>query len=70
MKVGGVFFDVRLQGQEVLVDEGSDFRVGVGLGLQPSACASSRGGAEIYEQRSLCRLGFGERGVCVFVPLN
>jgi hypothetical protein len=53
MEVGGVFFNVRLDRNEVVVDEGCDFRVGVGLGLQPSARPSSRGGAEIDQQRFL-----------------
>jgi hypothetical protein len=70
MKVGGVFFDVGFERDEVFVDEGRDIVVRVGLGLQPSARASSRGGTKINEQRFLCRFGFSERCVRVFVPLN
>ena len=70
MEVGGMFFDVRLDSHEMLVDEGCDFRIGVGLGLQPSAGASSRGGAEVNEQRFICFLRFGERRVEVFLPLD
>lgn len=53
VEVSGVFFYVSLKGQEVLVDEGRGFCVSVGLGLQPSTRASSGGGAEINQQRSL-----------------
>jgi hypothetical protein len=65
-----MFFDVRLDGHEVLVNEGSDFLVGVRFGLQPNASASSRGGAEINEQRFLRRLCFFECRVRIFVPLH
>jgi hypothetical protein len=65
-----VFFDVSLDGHKVLVDEGRDFRISVRLGLQPSTCASSRGGAEVNEQRFLRRLTFDQRRVRILVPLH
>jgi hypothetical protein len=61
---------VRLDRHEVLVDEGRGFLVSVGFGFQPNARASSRGGAEIYQQWFLRRLTFGECRVHVFVPLH
>jgi hypothetical protein len=70
MKIGGVFFNVRLYGDEVVVDERSGFRIGIGLGFQPGACASGRGGAEINQQRLLGSLGFRQRRVGVFVPID
>jgi hypothetical protein len=70
MKVGGAFFDVRLKWQEVLIDEGRDFVVRVGLGLQPSARASSRGRAEIDQQRFLRLFGLSQGRVRVLAPLN
>ena len=42
----------------------------VRLGLQPSAGASGRGGAEIDQQRFLRRRSFRERRVCVLVPVD
>ena len=65
-----MFFDVRLDRDEVVVDEGRDIWVGVRLGLQPSARASSRGGTEINQQRFLRSLGFRQRGVGVFIPID
>jgi hypothetical protein len=65
-----VLFDVRLQGKEILIDEGGDFRIGVGLGFQPSASASGRGRAEINEQRLSCGLGLGERRVGILFPFD
>jgi hypothetical protein len=70
MKIDGVFFDVRLKGHEVFVDERRDFPVSVGFGFQPNACASSRGGAEINEQWFLCRLSLGQGCVCILFPLH
>ena len=46
-EVRGVFFDVSFEWDEVLVDEVSGFLIGIGLGFQPSTCASSRRGGEI-----------------------
>lgn len=43
-EVRRMFFDVGCEWDEALIDEVSDFRIRVGLGLQPSTCASSRGG--------------------------
>jgi hypothetical protein len=70
VKVGWVFFDVGFERDEVLVDEGREFVVRVGLGLQPSARASSRGGAEINQQRLLYLFGLGQGRVRVLVPLH
>jgi hypothetical protein len=49
MKVGGMFFDVRFERDEGLIDERSCLLVTVGFGFQPSACASRRSSAEIDE---------------------
>ena len=70
MEVDGMFFDVRFEGQEILIDEGRDLIVGVGFGLQPNARASSRGGAEINQQRSVLRFRFTERRVGVLAPFD
>jgi hypothetical protein len=43
-EVRGMFLDVRFKWDEVLIDEVGGFLIGIGLGLQPSACASSRRG--------------------------
>ncbi|HKB66842.1 MAG TPA: hypothetical protein VKC61_13380 [Pyrinomonadaceae bacterium] len=47
MEVNGVFLDVRLDRKEILIDEGRDFIVSVGFGLQPNTRTSSRRGAEV-----------------------
>jgi len=39
-----MFFDMSFERDEGLIDEVGEFFVAVGLGFQPSACASSRGG--------------------------
>jgi hypothetical protein len=70
VEVGGVFFDMRLKGQKILVDEVGNFPVSIGLGLQPSASASSRGGAEINKQRLLRRFRFGQRRVGILFPFD
>jgi len=46
-EASGMFFDVRFEWDEVLIDEVSGFLIRIGLGLQPSTCASSRRGREI-----------------------
>jgi hypothetical protein len=70
VEVGGVFFDVRLKGQKILVDEGGNFIISIGLGLQPSASASGRGGAEINKQRLLRRFSLRERRVGILFPFD
>jgi hypothetical protein len=70
MEIGGMLFDVRLDGHEILVDEGRGLIIGIGFGFQPNACASSRGGTEINQQWFLFRLRFCQRRVCVFVPFD
>jgi hypothetical protein len=57
MEAGGILFDVNFNGSKGLVDPGGELRVGVRLGFQPSACASTRGGAEIDENRPVLCLG-------------
>ncbi|HXD29644.1 MAG TPA: hypothetical protein VN643_00915 [Pyrinomonadaceae bacterium] len=56
MKVDCVFFDVRFYRKEIRIDEARDFIVGIGFGFQPNTGASSRGGAEVEQQRLLVGL--------------
>ena len=70
MEVGGVFLDVRCDRKEILIDEGRDFIVGIGFGLQPNARASSRRSAEVEQQGLLVSLCLSECSINVFVPLN
>ena len=70
MEVNGVFLDVRFDGKEILIDEGRDFIVGIGFGLQPNACASSRSSAEVKQQGLFVSLCLSECGIDVFVPLH
>ena len=43
-EVRGMFLDMRFKRDEVLIDEVGGFVIGIGLGFQPSTCASSRRG--------------------------
>ena len=70
MEVNWVFLDVRFDRKESLIDEGRDFIVGIGFGLQPNACASTRSGAEVEQQGFLSSLCLSECRVYVFVPSN
>jgi hypothetical protein len=47
VKVSGFFFDVRLERDEVLIDERSGLLVTVRFGFQPSASASRGSCAEV-----------------------
>ena len=70
MEIRGTFFDMSGEVYEVVVDERRGFVVVVRFGFQPSACASSRSGAEVDEQWFLVRFRFAECSVCVFEPVN
>ena len=70
MEVDRVFLYVGFDRKEVLIDEGRDFIVGIGFGLQPNARASSRSRAEVEQQGLLVSLCLSECRINVFVPLN
>ena len=70
MKRAGLFLDVNLHGNKVFGDEARHFWIGVDLGIQPSACASSRSGAEIQQYGLVRGLRFSHCGVYVFSPFN
>jgi len=70
MEVDRVFLDVRFYWKEILIDEGRDFTVGIGFGLQPNTCASSRSSAEVEQQGLFVGLCLSECGINIFVPLN
>lgn len=58
MEPGRVFFNVGFDGDEILLDEICGLLVFVGLGIQPSACASRGCGAEIQKNGTGILLGF------------
>jgi hypothetical protein len=70
MEVDGVFLDMRFDREEILIDEGRDFSVGIGFGLQPNTRSSSRSSAEVEQQGFLVNLCLSECSINVFVPLN
>jgi hypothetical protein len=70
MEVDGMFLDVRFDRKEIFIDEGRDFIVGIGFGLQPNARTSSRSSAEVEQQGLLVSLCLSECRIKVFVPLN
>jgi len=49
MEISRVFFDVRFEWHEVVVDKRSSFFIAVRLGFQPNASASSWSGAKVDE---------------------
>jgi hypothetical protein len=69
VKVLRVFFDVDLKRDEVLIYELRDFFIFVGLGLQPSASASARCGAEVNKDRLVLFLRRGKGLVSVSDPV-
>jgi hypothetical protein len=69
MEIDRVFFDVRFERDEGLVDEGCGLIVAVRLGFQPSTCASGRGRTEINEQGFLAGFCFRECRVSVCHPI-
>jgi hypothetical protein len=70
MEVDRVFLDVRFDRKKILIDEGRDFIVGIGFGLQPNARASSRGSAKVEQQGLLVSLCLSECSINIFIPLN
>jgi hypothetical protein len=65
-----MFFDVSFEWDEVLVDKVSGFLIGIGLGFQPSTCASSRRGREIDQQRLILSFRLLESGIGIFDPVD
>jgi hypothetical protein len=68
MEPGRVFLDVDCNGDEFLIDKGSELRVSVRFGFQPSACPSSRSSAEVNQHGLVLCLGLVERSIYIFVP--
>jgi hypothetical protein len=64
-----LLLDVDLGRDEVLRDEGADARIGVDLGVQPSARPSERRRVEVDEHVAPGRARLGECGVHVVLPL-
>jgi hypothetical protein len=65
-----VFFDVSCERDEVLIDEVSNFMISVGLGFQPSTCASSRSGGKIDQERFVVDLCLCQGRIGVFDPID
>jgi hypothetical protein len=65
-----MFLDVRFEWDEVLVDEVSSCLIRVGLGFQPSTCASSRRGREIDKHRLVLSFRLLKRSISVFDPID
>ena len=65
---GRVFLDVDCNGDKFLIDKGSELRVSVRFGFQPSACPSRWSCAEVNQHGLVFCLGLAERSVYVLVP--
>src|SRR5205823_13987155 len=57
----GMLLHVETRGDELVVDEPLDARVGIHLGFQPSASPSHWCGGEIEQQRLAALFGLGQR---------
>jgi hypothetical protein len=65
-----VLLDLVLDRNEVLVDEVTDPRIGVYLGIQPGASPSHWSSTEIEEKGLVLFRRLAECGIHVFVPSN
>ena len=65
-----LLFDVDLDRNEISADEALNTRVGVHLGIQPSASPSHRSCIEIYQYRVLAALRFAKRNIDIVLPSN
>jgi hypothetical protein len=65
-----MFLDVGFYGNEVLMDELRGFGVFIRLSIQPSACASRGGGAEVQQGRLALVLRLRQRLVDVLAPIH
>jgi hypothetical protein len=70
VKILSILVYVHMQRNEVVVYERSNFRIGVGLGFQPSTGSSSRCRAEIDKQRLLLFLCRGEGLIGILYPID
>jgi hypothetical protein len=66
----GMLFNVSFDWEKILVDEVRGRLVFVGLGIQPSACASRRCGAEVHENGLVFFFGFSQRLIHIFAPIH
>jgi hypothetical protein len=65
-----MLLDVGCYRKEIIVDKAADFLVGIRLGLQPSASASSGSRTKIEQERLVGVFRARQRGVDVTGPLN
>lgn len=70
MEVRRRLFDVDGNGQEILIDETAWLFIGVRLGFQPNACASSWRGAKVEQNWFATVLCLTQRRIRVFDPLH
>jgi hypothetical protein len=66
----GILFDMDFDRYEFLINKGCELRVSIRFGFQPSACPSSRRGAEVNQHGLVLGFGLVERSVYIFVPRN
>lgn len=70
MEPCGMLLDVCFDRKEIRIDEVRHSLIRVRLGFQPSACPSSRSGAEINQNRPARLLCLGQRGIDVITPVD
>jgi hypothetical protein len=69
-EVSGIFFDVGFERDKSLVDEVRRNLIRVGLGFQPSTCASNGRGRKVDQERFVVGLCLFERRVSIFEPID
>jgi len=65
-----MLFDVSFERNKILMDEVCDLFVAVGLGFQPNTGASGRRRREVNQHRFVLRLGFGQSGSDILLPID
>jgi hypothetical protein len=70
MEPGRVFLTVSFYRKEIFMNEIVGLRVSIRFGIQPSACFSSRGRAEIQQNGTGFLLGRGQGLIDIFAPIH
>jgi hypothetical protein len=63
-----VLLDMRFDGNKSFVDQRRNTRIGINLGIQPSACPSHRSGAKIEQHGAVLLFGLRKAGVYIGFP--
>jgi hypothetical protein len=70
LEIGGLIAHVHADRNDVFRDEARNSFIRIHLGIQPSASASHRSGAEVEEQGTMLLASVVERRIRISAPLN